>query len=132
MKANIATDVYSRSMDTPITITQRELLSLSPEVRSQVREAITTKRIPMVGNPETNIEVANFLRIGDSDNEDEVPIFLTFAIPNSQLLRFISFSIPLLCLTLRTSFFLHTYFYCLLIYAYSSTYSCTVHAVMHS
>ena len=83
-KANIATDVYSRSMDTPITVTQRELLSLSPEVRSQVREAITTKRIPTVGNPETSIEVANFLRIGDSDDEDEVPIFPTFAIPNSQ------------------------------------------------
>jgi hypothetical protein len=33
-------------MDAPITITQRELLSLSPEVRSQVREVTTTRRIP--------------------------------------------------------------------------------------
>lgn len=42
----VATEVYKRSMDTPITITQRELLSLSPEVRSQVRDITTTRRIP--------------------------------------------------------------------------------------
>ena len=83
-KVNIATDVYSRSMDVPITVTQRELLSLSPEVRAQVREAITTKRIPTAANPEMNVEVANFLRIEDSDDEDEVPVFPTFAIPHSQ------------------------------------------------
>ena len=46
----IATQVYKRSMDTPITITQRELLSLSPEVRSQVRDVTTTKRIHRDGN----------------------------------------------------------------------------------
>ena len=44
--SNIAVDVYKRSMEAPITITQRELLSLSPEVRSQVREVTTTRRIP--------------------------------------------------------------------------------------
>ena len=43
---SIATEVYKRSMETPITITQRELLSLSPEVRSQVRDVTTTRRIP--------------------------------------------------------------------------------------
>jgi Protein of unknown function (DUF4100)/Aspartyl protease len=41
----IATNVYTRSMDAPITITQRELLSLSPEVRSQHRDATTTRRV---------------------------------------------------------------------------------------
>jgi hypothetical protein len=46
--SNIAADVYKRAMDAPITITQRELLSLSPEVRSQVREITTTRRIPTV------------------------------------------------------------------------------------
>jgi len=40
----IAADVYDRAMATPVTLTQRELLSLSPEVRSQVREAISAKR----------------------------------------------------------------------------------------
>ena len=43
---SVAIDVYKRSMETPITITQRELLSLSPEVRSQVREVTTTRRMP--------------------------------------------------------------------------------------
>ena len=41
----IASSVYSRALDTPITITYHELLSLSPEVRSQIREATTSKRI---------------------------------------------------------------------------------------
>jgi hypothetical protein len=40
----VATDVYNRAMSTAVTITQRELLSLSPEVRSQVREATSAKR----------------------------------------------------------------------------------------
>ncbi|KAI0258303.1 hypothetical protein BC834DRAFT_835888 [Gloeopeniophorella convolvens] len=35
----IATDVYNRAMNAPITLTQRELLSLSPEVRAQVADA---------------------------------------------------------------------------------------------
>jgi hypothetical protein len=42
----VATDVYDRAMSTQVTLTQRELLSLSPEVRTQVRDAISTKRIP--------------------------------------------------------------------------------------
>ena len=42
----VAATVYKRSMDAPITVTQRELLSLSPEIRSQVREATTTRRFP--------------------------------------------------------------------------------------
>ena len=43
--AAIAADIYKRSMEAPITITQRELLSLSPEVRLQVREVTTTKQV---------------------------------------------------------------------------------------
>jgi hypothetical protein len=41
---NVATDVYDRAMSTEVTVTQRELLSLSPEVRSQIREAVSAKR----------------------------------------------------------------------------------------
>ncbi|KAF7342425.1 hypothetical protein MVEN_01831600 [Mycena venus] len=41
----IATAVFDRSMDVPITITQRELLSISPEVRSQVRDVTTSRRV---------------------------------------------------------------------------------------
>ena len=40
----IAIDVYRRAMVSQVTLTQRELLSLSPEVRSQVREATLSKR----------------------------------------------------------------------------------------
>ena len=41
-------------MELPITITQCKLLSLSPEVHAQVREAMTTKCIQ---NKETNVMV---------------------------------------------------------------------------
>ena len=40
----IAADVYDHAMEAPVTLTQRKLLSLSPEVRSQVREATSAKR----------------------------------------------------------------------------------------
>jgi hypothetical protein len=43
----IATKVYNRALETPLTITYHELLSLSPEVRSQVRDAISSKRVPI-------------------------------------------------------------------------------------
>ena len=35
----VASDIYSQTMNSQITLTQRELLSLLPEVRSQVRKA---------------------------------------------------------------------------------------------
>ena len=38
----VASEVYARTMDSQITLTQRELLSLSPEVRNQVREVTTS------------------------------------------------------------------------------------------
>ena len=43
---NVAATVYKRAMDASVTITQRELLSLSPEVRAQMRDSTTTRRIP--------------------------------------------------------------------------------------
>jgi hypothetical protein len=45
---SIATKVYNRALDTPVTITYHELLSLSPEVRSQIREATSSKRITKI------------------------------------------------------------------------------------
>ena len=42
----IAKSVYERAMETPITVTQRELLSLAPEVRTQMADATIRKRIP--------------------------------------------------------------------------------------
>jgi hypothetical protein len=84
-KASIATDVYSRTMDAPITITQRELLSLAPEVRSQLREATTTRRIPTEPK-EAPTDNQNFLQVEDSDEADSkaVPEFPTFAVPYAQ------------------------------------------------
>ena len=35
-------------MNSQITLTQRKLLSLSPEVRSQVREATSNQQVPWV------------------------------------------------------------------------------------
>ena len=39
----VTSDVYACTMDSQITLTQHELLSLSPEVRNQVREATTNQ-----------------------------------------------------------------------------------------
>lgn len=41
----IVTDIYQHTLETPVTITYHKLLSLSPEVRTQVRGAITSKRV---------------------------------------------------------------------------------------
>src|ERR1019366_9258324 len=38
MPTPVAEEVYKRAMETPITVTQRELLSLAPEVRAQAAE----------------------------------------------------------------------------------------------
>jgi hypothetical protein len=64
----IAVDVYKRSMEAPITITQRELLSLSPEVRSQVRDVTTTRRIP--NNPP--ITSQNAFQLDEELDEDDL------------------------------------------------------------
>lgn len=45
----LAKKVYERSLDVPITLTQRELLALSPDVRACVKEATTSKRLPVYG-----------------------------------------------------------------------------------
>jgi hypothetical protein len=42
----IARMVYKRTMETLITITQRELLSLSSKVRAQIADVMTKKRVP--------------------------------------------------------------------------------------
>ena len=79
----IATDVYNQSMEAPVTITQRELLSLSPEVRSKVRDSTTTRRIPT----RDNLATQNLFQEEEdppTNNVNELPIFPTFAIPMIQ------------------------------------------------
>jgi len=73
---SIATEVYKRSMDTPITITQRELLSLSPEVRSQVRDVTTTRRVP---NNSTSAS-QNTLQEGEPYSHEELEEISTEAL----------------------------------------------------
>jgi hypothetical protein len=73
---SIAADVYKRAMDTSITITQRELLSLSPEVRSQVRDVTTTRRIPTVAAPSVQIN----LSIVNEDDDEMAETVTTFAL----------------------------------------------------
>ena len=58
-------------MKAPVTITQRELLSLSPEVRSQVRDATTTKRIP---NNSNTITTQNLYQDQDEDQMHDNPL----------------------------------------------------------
>src|SRR5271156_2699283 len=77
----IAVNVFQRSMETPITITQRELLSLSPEVRSQVRDTTITRRIPNKDVPTTQ----NLYQDQDSDYEDIATTFpvTTYAVADA-------------------------------------------------
>jgi hypothetical protein len=42
----VASDIYNRAMELPITVTQHELLSLAPELRAQVADATVKRRIP--------------------------------------------------------------------------------------
>ena len=42
----ITIKVFKQAMDSPITITHQELLSLSPKVCKQIRDSTTTKCIP--------------------------------------------------------------------------------------
>ena len=67
--AAIAADVYKWSMEAPITITQQELLSLSPEVRLQVWEVTTTKRVPTENRQPTQM----FVVVEEEEATEEIP-----------------------------------------------------------
>ena len=41
-----ADDVFEQALDTPITITHRQLYSIAPEVRAQTREVLMGRRVP--------------------------------------------------------------------------------------
>ena len=42
----VARTIFNRTLEIPITITQRELFSIAPEVRAQIADATVRKRIP--------------------------------------------------------------------------------------
>jgi hypothetical protein len=62
----VAEEVYKRAMATEIVVTQEELLSLSPEVRNQVREAVSNRRQP-------NVTTANMYDQDLQFTEDDIP-----------------------------------------------------------
>ncbi|THH11446.1 hypothetical protein EW146_g8045 [Bondarzewia mesenterica] len=51
----VTKDVYNRAMSSPIMVTQRELLSLSPEVRAQIREATAGRHIPQCNGGQAKV-----------------------------------------------------------------------------
>ena len=63
-------------MDVPITIMQCELLSLSPEVRGQLREVTTTRQMPTVTAPPTQVS----LQVAVSDDDEAYDMMPAFAL----------------------------------------------------
>ena len=79
----VATDVYDHAMDAQVTLTQHELLSLSPEVCAQVREATSNKRVVPGKEASKGINVlANDLALpmalDDLNDDDDEPVAATF------------------------------------------------------
>jgi hypothetical protein len=77
--ATVAAKVYKRSMETPITLTQEELLSLSPEIRSLVRDITTTRRMQ---NKDT-VTNHGMVQVEETDEEDQTPAMPTFAVQHA-------------------------------------------------
>ena len=70
----VASTVYARTMDSQITITQRELLSLLLEVRNQVCEVTSNRQIVRMETPPIPVEqnlLDVFMHIEVTDNEDD-------------------------------------------------------------
>jgi hypothetical protein len=61
----IAKTVFDRAMETPVTVTQRELLSLAPEIRTQVADITVRKRVQREPFMQAMIEEV------DSEDEDD-------------------------------------------------------------
>ncbi|KAF8151279.1 hypothetical protein BJ912DRAFT_894393 [Pholiota molesta] len=70
----IAVKIFNQSLETPVTITQRELLSLAPEVRSQYREATTIRRQPSKeATPTTYYERLDYSQFVNADGINGQP-----------------------------------------------------------
>lgn len=78
----IASNVFNRVLDLPITISQKELYSLSPEVRSQINKVITPRRVPPkdITKAYTYADEALPYAIDDFEGENDTEAFQsTFA-----------------------------------------------------
>ena len=70
----VASAIYACTMDSQITITQHELLSLSPEVRNQLHEVTSNQCIVRTETPPAPVEqnlLDVFAHIEVADNEDD-------------------------------------------------------------
>ena len=74
--AAVVAKVYKKSMETPITLTQEELLLLSPEICSLVRDITTTCCI----HNKDLVTNHNMMQIEEIEESDKVPAILTFAV----------------------------------------------------
>jgi hypothetical protein len=80
----IANAVYNRALESHFTITHRELLSLSPEVRAQLRDAVSSKRIPTK-------EAATLIQTNVLQDEDWSPLTdeeMTYLFPDEELVPY--------------------------------------------
>jgi len=84
---SIANTVYNRALETPFTITHRELLSLSPEVRSQVRDAVSSKRTPNKENgtnANAQVNICQDTTLGEGLTDEE----LTYLFPDEEIVPY--------------------------------------------
>jgi hypothetical protein len=81
--SNIAATVYNRALDTPLTITYHELLSLSPEVRSQVRDAVSSKRVTAKETAPQPVTQATMLQ-----DESMSPEELAYLFPDEEVIPY--------------------------------------------
>jgi hypothetical protein len=75
----VAANIYKRSMDAPITVTHHKLLSLAPEVRAQVREAITTCHT----QPKDTSTAQNLYQSSDDEQVDDYINTLALTLTNT-------------------------------------------------
>ncbi|KAF7305719.1 hypothetical protein HMN09_00725200 [Mycena chlorophos] len=77
-RENDAREVMNSALDSTITISQRQLLSLAPEVRSMVRDSLTPRRSP---NKETTVQAEQMANtVFNSDGLDALAAFATESI----------------------------------------------------
>lgn len=81
--STIATTVYHRALDAPLTISYHELLSLSPEVRSQVRDAVSSKRVAAKENAPPQVTQATMLQ-----DEAMSPEELAYLFPDEEVVPY--------------------------------------------
>ena len=67
----IAAAVYNRVLNAPLTVTTQELLSLSPEVRAQLRSVTTTRRIVSEKEVEKEVEVIEVKMATEPEYDEE-------------------------------------------------------------